>query len=306
MEKSTKVTQVPTLAPPDLDQHHFDASVGWLPTLLSDSHLFHFNRLETYRSHMTFPLSPHRKTVFDFIYLTKGHSVRSKGLDNYEFGANCFFFLPAYQITAHEWMSEDAEGFFCHFDAQIIQKHFSKHDFANEFSFLQFIGDPVVRTNADFLPIIRPAFQKLESEYEQNHPFKLDLVSFCLLAMFTELKRFTQLQTKVQENSALRITRQYKDALSQYIYQKQSVTDYANLLAVSPNHLNKCVKSATGKSAQDLLNDMILLEAKVLLRQSDFPISEIAQRITGQNPSDFTRFFRAKTGFTPKEYKKLD
>lgn len=306
MEKSLKTQAVPTLSPPDLDQHHFDASVGWLPTLLSDSQLFHFNRLETYRQYMTFPLSPHRKTVFDFIYLTKGHSVRSKGLDNYEFGANCFFFLPAYQITSHEWMSEDAEGYFCHFDAQIIHKNFSKHDFSNEFSFLQFIGDPIVRTGANFLPIVKPVFQKLEAEYQQNQPFKLDLVSFCLLALFTELKRFTHAQVKVQENAALRITRQYKDALSQHIYQKQSVTEYADLLAVSPNHLNKCVKSATGLSAQDLLNDMILLEAKVLLRQTDLPISEIAYQMTKQNPSDFSRFFKTKTGLTPKEYKKMD
>ena len=250
MEKSLKTQPVPTLAPPDLNQHHFGASVGWLPPLLSDSQLFHFNRLETYRQYMTFPLSPHRKTVFDFIYLTNGHSVRSKGLDNYEFGANCFFFLPAYQITSHEWMSEDAEGYFCHFDAQIIHKNFSKHDFSNEFSFLQFIGDPTVRTEADFLPIVRPLFQKLEAEYQQNQSFKLDLVSFCLLALFMELKRFTHTQVKVQENSALRITRHYKDALSQHIYQKQSVTEYADLLAVSPNHLNKCVKGATGLSTR--------------------------------------------------------
>ncbi len=297
---------VPTLTPSDLDFHHFDPGADWFPALSTDSSLFHFNRLETYRSHMTFPLSPHRKTVFDFIYLTKGHSVRSKGLDRYEFGANCFFFLPAYQITSHEWMSEDAEGYFCHFDAQIIQKNFSKHDFTGEFPFLQFVGDPIVRTNADFMSIVRPAFLKLESEYELNLPFKLDLVSFCLLALFTELKRFTQSTVKVQENSALRITRQYKEALSQNIYQKQNVTDYADLLAISPNHLNKCVKASTGNSAQDLLNDMILLEAKVLLRQSTLPISEIAYQITKQNPSDFTRFFKAKTGLTPKEYKKMD
>ncbi len=306
MEKSLKSQPVPTLAPPDLDKHHFDTQADWFPTLAPDSHLFHFNRIETYRSHMTFPISPHRKTVFDFIYLTKGHSVRSKGLDNYEFGANCFFFLPAYQITAHEWMSEDAEGYFCHFDPQIIHKNYSKHDFSDEFPFFLFTGDPIVRTNADFLPIVRPVFLKLEAEYQENQPFKLDLVSFCLLALFTELKRFAHSQTKVHENSALRITRQYKNALSQYIYQKQNVTDYADLLAVSPNHLNKCVKSATSKSAQDLLNDMILLEAKVLIRQTDLPISEIAYRITKQNPSDFTRFFRLKTGSTPKEYKKMD
>ncbi len=306
MEKITRPQVIPTLAPPELDKHHFDARADWLPTLRADYSLFHFNRIENYRQHMIFPLSPHRKTVYDFVYLTKGHSIRSKGLDNYEFSAHSFFFLPAYQITAHEWMSEDAEGYFCHFDAQIIHKNFSKHDFSNEFPFMHFAGDPIVRTNAEFLPLVRPVFQKLEAEYEQNLPFKLDLVSFALLALFTELKRFTHSQATVHENSALRITRNYKDALSQHIYQKQAVSEYADLLAVSPNHLNKCVKSVTGKAAQDLLNDMILLEAKVLLRQSDLPISEIAYRITKQNPSDFTRFFRTKTGFTPKEYKKMD
>lgn len=45
--------------------------------VIDNLHLFRFNRIETYRSHRTFPLS-HRKTVFDFIYLTKRHFVRSK------------------------------------------------------------------------------------------------------------------------------------------------------------------------------------------------------------------------------------
>ncbi|ADB37599.1 helix-turn-helix domain-containing protein [Spirosoma linguale] len=306
MEKPSRTHPVPILTPPDLDKHHFDPDLGWMPTLLSDYHLFHFNRVETYRSHLTFPLSPHRKTVFDFIFLTKGHSIRTKGLDTYEFSANSFFFLPAYQITAHEWMSEDAEGFFCHFDAQIIQKNFSKPDFSAEFPFLQFVGDPIVRTDDDFSSTIHPTLLKLEAEYDQDKPFKLDVVSFCLLSLFTELKRYSHTQIKVRDNSASRITQQYKLALGQHIYQKQSITDYADLLAISPNHLNKCVKNATGKSAQDLLNDMILLEAKVLLRQKDLPVSEIAFKLTRQNPSDFTRFFKAKTGITPKEYKRMD
>jgi AraC family transcriptional regulator, transcriptional activator of pobA len=81
------------------------------------------------------------------------------------------------------------------------------------------------------------------------------------------------------------------------------VTEYADMLAVSPNHLNKCVKTATGKSAQDLLNEMIVLEAMVLIKQTDMQISEIAYKLSQQNHSDFSRFFKSKTGMTPKEYK---
>jgi len=76
------------------------------------------------------------------------------------------------------------------------------------------------------------------------------------------LNRYAEPVEKVTENSALRITQQYKNALTQYIYEKQSVSGYAEMLCVTPNYLNKCVKSATDKSAHDLLSEMILLEAK--------------------------------------------
>ena len=78
------------------------------------------------------------------------------------------------------------------------------------------------------------------------------------------------------------------------------------MLAVSPNHLNKCVKAATGKSAQELLSEMVLLEARVLLRQTSLTVNEIAWKIGKEDPSDFIRFFKSKTGQTPTEYRKAE
>ncbi len=301
-----KAHQIPILSPSELETHHFGIASEWHPSFSPDHSLFHFNRIESVRNFLKFPLLPHRKTVFDFFFLTKGNSVRSKGLDNYAISENTFFFLPAYQITTHESMSENAEGFFCHFDIEILNKNFSKRDISKEFYFLNFIGNPIIQIdNEAFIPILN-ILQRLEDENNNERLHKFDLVSFYLMALFTELKRFSQPPVKVKENSALRITQQYKDALSQHIYQKQSVTEYADLLAVSPNHLNKCVKTIIGRPAQDLLNDMILLEAKVLLKQTELPIGEVAFKITKQNPSDFSRFFKSKTGFTPKEYKQMD
>ena len=109
----------------------------------------------------------------------------------------------------------------------------------------------------------------------------------------------------IVDPAALFISQQYKNLLAKNIYQNQRVTDYAKLLAVTSNHLNKCVKSITGKSAQDLLNEMLLLEAKVLLKQTDLQISEIAFKLKEQNPGDFGRFFKSKTGTTPGKYRQM-
>ena len=92
----------------------------------------------------------------------------------------------------------------------------------------------------------------------------------------------------------------------QYIYEKQTIGEYGKMLAVTPNHLNKCVKTATNKSAQELLIEMMLMEAKALLKQTDLSVNEIAWKLRKEDPSDFTKFFKSKAGLTPTEYRKLD
>jgi len=124
-----------------------------------------------------------------------------------------------------------------------------------------------------------------------------------LIAVFTELKIFVGSSKPSISNSAYLITEQYKKNLSQYIYEKQKITDYAEMMAISPNHLNKCVKTTTGKSAIDLLNEMLLLEAKVLLKQTDLTVTEIAYKLGKNEIGNFARFFKSQTGMRPSEYR---
>jgi len=301
-----KNSTVPILNPFEMGKIHFDAQLAWQTLFTSTHHFFHINRLEEYKDMMKFPLPPHRKMVFDFVFLTSGTSVRSKGLDSYEFGANTFFFLPAYQITAHKSMSQDAKGFYCHFDSEVLTKNFQSKDLFADYSFLQFIGNPLVTINEETTQTILFILQRLEKEYKKSDSPDFSIVQGYLLALMSEIKPFVKTEQKVKINAASQITEKYKSALAQYSYQKQKIRDYADILSVTPNHLNKCIKATTGKSAHELLDDMLLLEAKVMLKQTGLSIAEIAFRIGKTELSDFGRFFKQKTGFTPGEYRKKD
>jgi AraC-like DNA-binding protein len=301
-----KTEAVPILNPFEMGQIHFDSHLAWQSLFAPTHHYFHINRLEDYKGMMRFPLPPHRKVVFDFVFLTQGSSVRSKGLDSFDFSADTFFFLPAYQITTHKSMSADAAGYYCHFDIELLTKNFHSKEILQDFPFLQFIGNPLVTIDTATSETILFILQRLEKEYLKQENPDFGIVQVYLLALMSEIKSFVDTQRKVKINAASQITEKYKSALAQYIYQKQKITDYAEVLAVTPNHLNKCVKATTGKSAHDLLDDMLLLEAKVLLKQSNLSIAEIAFRIGKNELSDFGRFFKQKTGFTPSEYRKMD
>lgn len=298
---------IPVLNPAELYKHHFGDVKEWKPFQANFFSKFHINKIEDYKGHIKFPLLPHRKTVFDFIFLTRGLTTRSKGLDNYTITENTFFFLPAFQITTQKFMENETMGYYCHFDPEILNAAFIQPKLINEFSFLQFIGNPIVKPDIKVIGSLLNILKRIEEEYRADQAVKLDIVSAYLFTLFVELKQYTEPCEKMAtQNSASRITQQYKNTLMQYIYEKQSVSAYAEMLCITTNHLNKCVKSATGKSSHDLLDEMILLEVKAMLKQTTLSISEIAFKIGKEDPSDFTKFFKARTGITPTEYRKQE
>ena len=124
------------------------------------------------------------------------------------------------------------------------------------------------------------------------------------MAIFQEIKNISVTPIKVIKNSSYEITKRYKLALTKHIYEYHNVAEFAALLNVSPNYLNKCVKNSINKTAQDLLKEMLILEAKTMIKHSNLNISEIAVKLCDQTPSNFARFFKNQTGLSPKEYSK--
>ncbi|WP_336727619.1 helix-turn-helix domain-containing protein [Paraflavisolibacter sp. H34] len=152
---------------------------------------------------------------------------------------------------------------------------------AKEFRFLQFIGHPVIEVGQHAVSPIKSLLTRMHGEYDLRTD-RFDVIGRYLLALLKEVQRFQDPSVRQTGNTAFRLTQQYKQALMQFVYEKQKISQYADLLAVTVDHLNKFVKAITGKSACALLDEMILLESKALLAQTTLPIGEIAQKV-GRN-----------------------
>jgi AraC family transcriptional regulator, transcriptional activator of pobA len=76
------------------------------------------------------------------------------------------------------------------------------------------------------------------------------------------------------------------------------------MLNITPNHLNKLVKTITGKSPTKWIDDTLVLEAKVLLYQTSLTINEVASEIGIYDQSYFSRLFKKYEGITPLEFRK--
>lgn len=86
---------------------------------------------------------------------------------------------------------------------------------------------------------------------------------------------------------------------------QRNVNAYAELLSITPKYLTETVKEITGKTAGEIIDDFVLLEAKMLLDNPALSIAQIADELHFSDQSFFGKYFKRHTGLSPKEYRHL-
>jgi len=94
------------------------------------------------------------------------------------------------------------------------------------------------------------------------------------------------------------------DILTGEVQQMFHIKDFASRLYIHPTHFSNTIKLSTGKSPCDFVEKRIMEEAKKMLRHTAMPIADICYRLTFNEPTNFTKFFKAMEGMTPKQYRK--
>ncbi|MBE9583270.1 AraC family transcriptional regulator [Mucilaginibacter sp. JRF] len=83
----------------------------------------------------------------------------------------------------------------------------------------------------------------------------------------------------------------------------RSVQFYADKIFVTSKHLTKTVKELTGKTVGQLIDEMVIAEAKILLDTPSLTIGDVAAQLNFSNQFFFSKFFKNQTGLTPSQFK---
>lgn len=99
------------------------------------------------------------------------------------------------------------------------------------------------------------------------------------------------------------ITSEFFRFVDLYFREDRRVESYAERIGISAKHLSQTIMKTTGRYPSEWLEDYALLEAKKMLRSSDCRIQDISNDLNFATPSHFGRFFKDKTGMTPKQFR---
>ena len=128
------------------------------------------------------------------------------------------------------------------------------------------------------------------------------LLNYCL--------RFYDRQFITREEINHSVVKKFIALLDQYIANQAqqegfpSVAYFADKCCYSPKYFGELVKTETGHTAKDFISDRMLSAAKQLLNDESLSIKAVSQQLGFEYPQHFVRFFKAKTGQTPSDYRK--
>ncbi|WNW02394.1 AraC family transcriptional regulator [Tenacibaculum sp. HL-MS23] len=96
----------------------------------------------------------------------------------------------------------------------------------------------------------------------------------------------------------------FLDLLNENFKSERSVQFYADVLCITSGYLSKVLKEVSGKTANQLIDEAVILEAKLLLNNPILSISEIAENLQFSDQSFFGKFFKKHTGLSPTAFRK--
>ena len=110
--------------------------------------------------------------------------------------------------------------------------------------------------------------------------------------------------TSQETHSVQELFRRFQYAVVNHFHESREVQYYAELLCLSPKYFGSIIKEHTGVSASEWISRYVIIKAKSLLRHSqNLNIQQISYQLGFPDPAAFTRYFKANTGMSPKEYR---
>ncbi len=247
---------------------------------------------------------PHRHSFYHMVLFTSGAGTHSIDFEQFSVQAGQGYFMVPGQV--HSWHFDGVpEGYIINFSGEFFHSFLADQHYLEQFPFFGGVAtESVLQLPGSAIDRACELCRKMIAELNSNTLLREDLLRCYLAELFIGLGREcnTSLTAKVPHHNQL-ILLNFRKLTDQYFALKRLPKEYAEMLYITPNHLNALCQDLLGKPAGEVIRDRVLLEAKRLLVNQEQSITEIAWQLNFADNSYFTKFFKKYTGLTPEEFR---
>lgn len=257
----------------------------------------------------------YRSVVLDLYCISIKKDVDQKvryGQSHYDFDEGVMSFIAPQQVISNIPEGHRPRGWCLVFHPDFIRRHALNTKIKN-CEFFSYAANEALHLSEKEEDMIVAVMQMLRSEIEKD----IDSYSEGVILSYIDLllsysDRFYNRQFLTRKTLNSDLLTKFDELLVTYFAEKDtahislpSVQYFSDKLHLSPNYLSNMLRSLTGKSTQQHIQDKLIEKSKELLTTTNLSVAEIAYIFGFEYPQSFNKLFKNKTQYTPLAYRKL-
>jgi AraC family transcriptional activator of pobA len=250
---------------------------------------------------------PYRSEGYIIGICTRGTARVEVNLQLYEAKPDAMLLATPFHILRIYNSSDDFLCRFVVFSRTFLTENNVNSHFLESFSYFKNTSTPIIYIDHENAKMVMDIYiliqQKLQRE---GHHYRAEISRNILTILLYEVASLYEQQHVIIKNKQTRkqeLNVLFQNLVFHHYKEHRNVQFYADSLYVSPKHLTESIKEVTGKTAGEWIDDAVILESKVLLRNHEISIAQVADNIHFPDQSAFGKYFKKQTGFSPTEYR---
>jgi len=246
----------------------------------------------------------HKLSFFAIVIIIDGKGKHSINYKDYNFKKGTVFTLR--QSNVHKFFKTNAQGKLLVFTNDFVIRYSDKTESQKLFRlFNEMLSSPKLQLNNKEFTSIEDLLSQIENEFlnvRDNH--SIEIIRNLMQVMIYKLFRIKS--TKGENLGDKKYHSSFKslqELVEKECFESKTVSYYAQKLGVTSRTLNNVTQSIIGKSAKSFIDEVLILQVKRLIINSNLSFTEIAYRSGFNDSTNFFKFFRKNTGLSPKEFK---
>ncbi|MCT4631069.1 AraC family transcriptional regulator [Winogradskyella sp.] len=252
------------------------------------------------------PQHPHQIAFYKLVYYTKGKTQHLVDFKWYDVEEDTVLYLSKGQVNAFKFNPE-IEGYVILFTEDYFKKQLNtipKYTVVRLFTSHLFEPKIQVPQHSAVLKYIELLYHEF---YKPSEYFnKKNIIDSLFNIIFSKVEALKKHQTHaVEDSDKLQLFLNIQTLLKSQFKSHKNADYYAQQLHITYKHLNVTCKAIIQSTAKQYIDAFVILEAKRKLINSSIKSTELAYDLGFNEATNFVKYFKKHTGFTPNAFKKM-
>jgi len=247
----------------------------------------------------------HNHSFYHMVYFRLGGGTHTIDFETFPVEPGMIYFMKPGQV--HVWNFDGIpEGYIVNFSPVFFDRLFISSGFIDRFPFfIPGTGRQVLLLPEERRAHTEELLEAVLREQQGQEPSSQLMIAALLIELFLWVDRYSEQKYRHEPPSyQSAVLRRFEQLVEEHFRSKRLPREYAELLHITPSHLNALCRDLLGTSAGELIRNRVVLEARRLLVNFELSVSGVAAELNFPDTSYFIRFFKKYNGLTPEQFRR--